>query len=46
MQMYILKNSWTLTDDHAVFAFLDLVDDHDVDIDWDRNRMLERLVDD
>jgi hypothetical protein len=35
-----------LTDNHAVFALLDLVDDHDVDIDWDRNRMLERLVDD
>jgi hypothetical protein len=35
-----------LTDDHAVFALLDLVDDHDVDVDWDRNRMLERLVDD
>jgi hypothetical protein len=29
-----------------VFALLDLVDDHDVDVDWDRNRMLERLVDD
>ena len=35
-----------LTDDYAVFALLDLVDDHDVDVDWDRDRMLERLVDD
>lgn len=34
-----------LTDDHAVFALLDIVDEHDVDIDWDRNRMFECLGD-
>lgn len=34
-----------LTDDSAIFAVLNLVDKHDVDVDWDRDVFLERAVD-